>query len=281
MSDTPRQTSASTLKALSPWLLGALTVVSTFWGFYSHFANRQLSSFAYTIPQPFKIFDSSTPSRISVLGANGEQIENDVYLQEIIIWNNGNQSIEPNVVRVPITLGIAPLALQDSSVKNAKNQILEFKVARQTDPNISKVRARQESNKIGDPRIRLEWDHLDAGQGARVQIIYSTSSETALNFDVRGQIAGISRLTNGNTSILERAIPWIPSWLVLLTIFLVFIMGAAVLVKRNIQEDSPTPFWVLLVYMLFFSVLFTYLWSIPLNAPITPQFQSVPEYIIL
>ena len=188
-------------------------------------------------------------------------IKNDVYLQEIIIWNNGNQPIEPDDVRAPITFELVPVSLDDSSPAPGQPRILEFKVANETSPSISMIEVHKK-NTANNSKIVVDWKHLDRGQAANIQIIYTTPHNVPPEVSVSGQIVGISRLTNADAPAVARVAPWIPLWTIFPALLLFLALSTFFLFPKLGVQNTSTQFLLLIFsflaicFFLFYIYLF-------------------------
>jgi len=180
------------------------------WAFYQ---TRETKSLVYFFPEPAKIFDSTAPSRISVLDSKKRVIKDSIYLQEVTLWNNGNQPLEPEDIRESIIFGpensLTTKERSFSTVQHGNSRILEFKVVKQVSPEVSKLRVSQAGDNNSSPRLLVSWEHFDPGHAAKIQVIYSASNDEGTPFDISGSIIGV-RLENGNLTPLQRFAPWVP-----------------------------------------------------------------------
>ena len=247
-------------KKIGGYTFTAITTVGTLLAIYQFFADRSITSFAYSIPEPFKVYDSSAPSGISVLDSAGNLIKDDVYLQEIIIWNNGNQPIEPDEVRVPITLKLVAASLSDKPPAPGQPRILEFKVANETSPSISMVKVRKK-NAASNSEIVVSWKHFDKGQAANIQVIYATPHSVPPTVLVNGQIVGISRLTDADTPTIARVAPWIPRWTFFPALLLISTSMAFLLQWVNAKDTTLRFLFGFLLLLAILSCLLIFIFS--------------------
>jgi hypothetical protein len=182
---------------------------------YFYIATRQTKSIAYTFSNNTKIYDSQTSTAFSVLDNNNQPIENNIYVTEVALWNEGNLSIEPNEARDPIKIVIFPsksiidlkikqtqpdiakFSLQEIDLKNVKGAFDKYKPLFKTKQGVD----------IGGFNlldytkvIQLSWDHFDPNFGVRIQIIYEGQGtlDEELQTHITGYILGIQQFRNAD-----------------------------------------------------------------------------------
>jgi hypothetical protein len=135
-----------------------------------------------------KIYDSKTSaSGFTVIDASKKPITEDVYLLQTAFWNSGQLPIEPSAVRTPIRIHLTDCA-----------QILEFKILKQTRPELANFRILLDTSVSQAPTEKslfLMWDHLDPNFGARIQIIFAGQASSKLFYT--GYVAGIDNFLEG------------------------------------------------------------------------------------
>jgi len=169
----------------------------------------------YQIAEPYSIvYDSSVSSpKISVIDSSGKLIQDDIYLITISFWNAGDLPIEPEDVRSSVILHIKPIS-----------RLLDFSIITQTDPNIIGFTLSEipQSPSSTEGQLLLSWTHLDPGEGARFQIIYTGQKDSAVSFS--GNILDVHKISNNNPSSQSRPISILLLIIALLSI-IVSILG--------------------------------------------------------
>src|SRR5690606_5890520 len=89
--------------------------------------------------------------------AAGSRIDSDIYAREFVLWNSGTVSIEPHLVRRPVSLEFP-----------GAERILRLEIIDAIDSDVQAIRI-DRSTEL--PLIL--WDHLDPGHGARFAVVYS------------------------------------------------------------------------------------------------------------
>lgn len=183
-------------------LIVMLGLFGTLFSIWTFFQAREVKSVTYLSRFPSKVFDSDTSTAIRVTNARGEPIKNDIHLQEVVLWNSGNQVLDIADVRRPLEIAL---------VGDPLVEILEYRVASQTQdglPQFCLQRAHCCNNKL-----RISWKYFDPDDGARFHIIYLTTNERPLEVALGGTLLGVGSLTDGTKSRSENLIPWLPGWL--------------------------------------------------------------------
>lgn len=132
-----------------------------------------------------------------MLGEAGQVILDTVYLQEVTIWNSGEQKVEPEDVRRPITIK------SEQPLRPALSRILDLKIVARAAPNVTKGRLQSVEGSNG-LELELSWQHLNEGHAVKFQYI---------DFGVVGTVEGVPRRTDALLLVAERFIPWFPRWL--------------------------------------------------------------------
>jgi hypothetical protein len=120
---------------------------------------------------------------------SGEEINDDVYVANVTIWNVGNAEIKKEDVRTPYRISMAQNkngSHQDTIAENPR--ILELTPIFFTKDN--------QKFKIDENTGEISWEHFDAHQGFRVKIIYAANS-TQKPY-LYGEAVGIGELVDCN-----------------------------------------------------------------------------------
>lgn len=139
-----------------------------------YFVNKRERKPSYYVKkEPSKIYDkTSTSPTLTLIQNDSVTINENVYVTNFVLWNEGKIEINNDDLRKEIKV-IAP--------KSAK--ILDYKIVNQFKEDISKFTAKQIDNEI-----IINWDYFDPGHGLELQIIYSNSNET--NLSIVGEVLG-------------------------------------------------------------------------------------------
>jgi hypothetical protein len=242
---------------------------------YFYVATRQTKSIAYKVSNNTKIYDSQTSTAFSVLDKNSRPIENNVYVTEVALWNEGNLAIEPNEARDPIKIILFP-----------SKSIIDYKIMSQTQPDIAKFSIQEvdlnniegafdkykplfktkEGVNLGGfdllghtKAIQLSWDHFDPNFGVRIQIIYEGQGtlDEHLQTHITGYILGIQQFRNIDTINKYRPMvlsiaPLLLSIVICTTIAISFIYNKLSLIR-----------WIPVIYIAL--VIITYLYLVYIN----------------
>ena len=181
----------------------AIAIVSLALSIYFYFETLQRREPFYLQHETTQIFNRSSSSQnLRLTDATGKQIDADVHLLEISLWNHGRQPIEAADIRTPVYLELA-----------GENRIIDFSVARDLKPQISKMKVTAVPSADGSlKRLQVSWDHLDPGLGARVQIIYTGSKAPEVKFggdildaEIKNGASPLSRLVGANLATILSA----------------------------------------------------------------------------
>jgi hypothetical protein len=199
--------------------IGVLGIIIGLWLF---FLGQEKREPYYLAGKTTQVFDSAASfPTIKLTDKAGTQVNENVYLTEIAIWNGGGKPIEPSDVRIPLAVQLT-----------GANRILDFSVIKQNQPLISEFAI------AADPqvpnRLSISFKHLDPGIGARIKVLYA--GKEAPEVSLQGAIVG-ARFINGNSLIDE----YLPSYV---TIFLAALVGALVsragqFVYKKIPNEWP------------------------------------------
>jgi len=125
------------------------------------------------IKEPTLIFDKENASSNFKLISNDSTIINqNVYVTTIVVWNNGDLEIKKDDIRKEIKIIVLN-----------QGEILDYKITKQTNPEISKFNLNQKENEI-----LVDWDYFDPEFGFEFQVIYAGTEETQIVMD--GYILG-------------------------------------------------------------------------------------------
>ncbi len=97
---------------------------------------------------------------------DGEVVKKDVTAAQIIIWNDGEESIRGKNLLSPFVVKTGPL-----------NPIIEADIQKVTR---GVVGLRLDKSKIGEGQLGVDWTILEQGDGAMLQLIYFGDDQTSI-----------------------------------------------------------------------------------------------------
>jgi hypothetical protein len=143
----------------------------------------------------YKIFDAGIKSpKLRLLDENNNLVNEDVYVAEVTFWNSGNLPIQSSDIRQPIRILVTGC-----------KKILDYEVVHQTHPQICNFLVYADTIDrfpSGVEALRVHWELLDPGFGARIKIVYSGKQDAVISMD--GYILGVSSFVDA-TSLGERS----------------------------------------------------------------------------
>lgn len=107
--------------------------------------------------------DQSSRLRIEL---DGETVKRNVTAAQIIIWNDGEESIRGKNLLIPFIVKTGP-----------RNPIIEADIQKVTRKVIG---LRLDKSKIGEGQLGVDWTILEQGDGAMLQLIYFGDDQTAI-----------------------------------------------------------------------------------------------------
>ncbi len=120
---------------------------------------------------PSLVFDSNSENqKIKLVIDDSIQINENIYLTTIVIWNNGNLEIKKTDIRQEINIKLSN-----------KGKIIDYKIMSETNPGISNFRL----DTIRSLLV-LDWDYFDPKFGVEIQLLYSGNENS--NVSVEGYI---------------------------------------------------------------------------------------------
>jgi hypothetical protein len=152
-------------------ILAIIGIVVT-WVFARYYYNKGVKVGRFSLDyNQIQVIDKSTlsetPLRIIARSQNSErEINDNVYVANVTIWNSGNGEIKKEDVRKPYHLWISNV--HSATQKNAtatETEILELTPTFFTRDNVDKFVVDENTGKIS-------WEHFDPGEGFRVRMIY-------------------------------------------------------------------------------------------------------------
>ncbi|WP_339900121.1 hypothetical protein [uncultured Gilvimarinus sp.] len=168
-------------------IIGSIaSLIGLFLAIVFFFAAQKSPNLVYSIhPTKNVLLRADIPSDLSVL-YKGEAIKDkDIVAISLSIWNDGSQSIRPSSILESVKIEFTP-----------RVNILEANVTKLSRA-VTKLSLSQDQNVLNGGVVPLEWNILESGDGANIQVIYAGSLEATVS--VKGVIEGqgIPRLLSG------------------------------------------------------------------------------------
>ena len=139
----------------------------------------------YHVLESIKIFDSkNTSPKIQLLDKNSKPIDEDVYVRDIIIWNEGELPIDQEHIRDPLKL-----------ILTGQKKLLDFQIADESNPLISKfeiVKLLKDDTKINSETLKLSWKYFDPGFAVKIRLFYTGNGN--LDIMMKGNILNVSKI---------------------------------------------------------------------------------------
>jgi hypothetical protein len=144
-------------------------------GLVSYLNTVKKKEISYNVFEPaYKIFDNEAidkESNLMILTKDSLNIEQNIYLTTIAIWNSGDLTINKSDVRKRIVLKLKGV-----------NKIIDFKLIKGVEAGISKFT--YEVNK--DSIYNIDWKFFDPKNGVKFQMLYL--GEEKLSGKISGNI---------------------------------------------------------------------------------------------
>ena len=136
----------------------------------------------------------SSPTKLSskyiklIKRTDGKELSKNLYVQEIVLWNNGREAIKESHILKPLNVSF-----------NGEMEIIDAFITEMKRPEIVKGKIKF---KPGEKDMMLEFDILEKNDGLKIQIVYSAlkSHEAILKGTIEGvpKIKRIEDLTKEN-----------------------------------------------------------------------------------
>jgi hypothetical protein len=157
---------------LASLVIGVMSLgVTTYFGEVSH-RSRELS---YEVNPTRSIIVKSGQSSDLHVVYKGQTVLSDVTALQVVIWNNGKESIRSENVLTPITFSTSP-----------KVPILEAQIKQAPRRPVTQVVA--DTSRISDGSVSLSWKILEHNDGALLQLI--VAGPTGVTVKGEGVIEG-------------------------------------------------------------------------------------------
>ena len=221
MSDSPDLTVLDDLKKPFNLLSMVIAVLGILMGVYFYLESRQRREPYYLLHQSSQIYSKAVTSpKITVIDSLGKAVSGNIHVLELSFWNAGKLSIEPPDVRTPIFLEFPE-----------GYRLLDFNVVRQNKPAVTAFKLSElPTDNASQPRVRLDWAHLDPGLGARLQFIYVGDANPKLRF--KGDILDAEILDA--SAVLDRTAA---GWLVMAAVMAILITGVFLMISIEVRHQ--------------------------------------------
>lgn len=146
---------------------------------------RELS-FALASGAPNKLLDvDSTIKTVALFDKNGRQIEHDLYIGQLALWNSGELSIVPSEMYRPLSLKLI-----------GEGRIISVTPIAEIEPQITRITPKQ----IDDKTVVFDWSNLDLEMGSTFQVVYTSRELQGLT---RNLFAVLYNTVRGSNNTLE------------------------------------------------------------------------------
>ncbi len=165
-----------------------ITVVALIFAVYSHLSNRKERRPVWTSSPTILIYNQNqTENNFILLNKDSTEINKNIYTQEIVIWNAGNETIAKSDIRVPLGL-----------VFSKNSNLIDYKILEEK----SSVNNNFKLEVFGDSLI-LNWKYFDPGEGVRFKHIYSSDGKS--HPKITGKVLGerITKIVNTRQNALQ------------------------------------------------------------------------------
>jgi hypothetical protein len=168
------------------WCLWALTVISLLWGIYSYYAGKLNPRLVYALDPNRAVLinsDSTAINDFSIQYKGNTILRKDVRTATIYLWNNGNAATHKQQI-----LSQLKFVLPENT------EILDAMILRTT-RSICDIQLHRLNSKN---QISIDFNILEPGDGAAVQLIYAGDPNAAIKIDgyVEGEKNGVERKFN-------------------------------------------------------------------------------------
>ncbi|WP_426669645.1 hypothetical protein ACPPVU_00080 [Mucilaginibacter sp. McL0603] len=224
-------------------LLAILGIAS---GFFFYLNSKKNKVISYNITEPSSlIYDSkNSSSAIKVIEKDSIPIKDNVYILTGTIWNSGNLPVTNEDVRQNISLNLS-----------GTQKILDFKIIKQTDPDIAKFNL----TKINNKSLGLSWKYFDPDYAFKFQIIYTGNENPG--FKLNGKVLGIKVFKKVNAAEkIDYRVMMITAILGLVIIYFsatTYIKADNLIRSRNIENKRVRYLMRLMVALLIILVILT------------------------
>lgn len=224
-------------------------IVALITGFYFYYEAKRVRNISYQInEQTLKLYDKNNSSpAIKLLERDSIVITQNVYLFSGLIWNSGDLPINKEDVRESLSIRLKDI-----------ERILDFKIIKQTEPNISQFKLTKKAN----DELGVDWKYFDPNYGFSFQIIYI--GKEMPGFNLTGKILDIKTL--GKVAINKSGKIWDLLWAVFYVAFLMLVSFVAY--KGSTKGQLQKIFFV--VVMIMFASLISFFVYNAFTRPIPP-----------
>lgn len=154
--------------------LGAIIFSAIF-----YFWSIKKTKISYSIENTTKIFDSElTIKKIKVYNNSDEEIKSDIYSTSVVIWNSGDNPINPGDIRINPSINVLGI-----------EELISSPIIKETDPKVTNF------SLIGDTTntslFFLTWKYFDPGSALRINFLYTSNNEPSFDIEFTGNILSL------------------------------------------------------------------------------------------
>lgn len=161
---------------------------------------------------------------------DGEVIKKDVTAAQIIIWNDGEESIRGKNLLSPFTVKTGP-----------RNPIIEADIQKLTREVIG---LRLDKSKIGEGQLGVDWTILEQGDGVMLQLIYFGDDQTSITAYATVEQQGDVRELEDKEEVIKIGIPG--------QVFVIFLALFSLIASISISWDmlrETRSFWLKVIVL--------------------------------
>ncbi|MFQ5796692.1 MAG: hypothetical protein ACE5JP_16815 [Candidatus Bipolaricaulia bacterium] len=222
-----------------------MALISSILSIYFTLQTQKAPKLTYAV-HPIKtvIFRSGELSDLHLFH-RGREINSDVTVAQVAIWNQGKESIRPENVLSEVKIITQPqVPILEATIHKQSRSVIEFSSS---------------NSQLADGVIPLSWKILEQNDEAVVQVIYAGSPETAIVVEgiVEGQqrVFAVESSARGSVS-LANALTIAASTMYFMTLVFMGLQAWFVRVRR-----PRSWIWILLTLLLVLNVpLLTFSW---------------------
>jgi hypothetical protein len=227
-----------------------LAILGFFFGFYFYYSAKiypQLIVFVHPVKPT--IVKAGQASDIKTFYKDKE-INTDVSVAQVVIWNQGKASIKKEQVLKPIVLftdNNAPIL--EAAIRKSTREIIQL--------NLSQ-------DEIQKGRLPISWNILEQSDGGVIQIIYAGDSQTRIllegviegqkhidNFTIPTEIKSTEEKDIINNSFINRYLPIFAMW----TAGIGFMVFGIRNIKKELLAQKRDAVGIILLFLLTFCAL--------------------------
>ncbi|WP_089371955.1 hypothetical protein [Dokdonia pacifica] len=203
-------------KYFVPALIALCTITTTL--IFNKLINKSEREPTYTFKKaPTLIFDSNNTSSKIQFYYNDIAVNSNVYVANIIIWNNGKLEIKREDIRNNLKF------IEDENIK-----ILEYEIVNQSHDGLGDFKLKREQNDL-----ILDWKNFDPGFSLEVKIIYSAKDNKEILMD--GYVKGNEMI---KSNARKESSPLYILVIICLLVALIFTIFRMIKSKANLLNEN-------------------------------------------